>query len=168
MGLREIKTIPDEVLRRKSKKVTVFDKELSELIDDMFETMRCEPGVGLAAPQVNVSKRVIVIEYAENEGDQPKFYALINPEITISSEETEFGIEGCLSIPNIAGEVERYSNIVVKGFNKHGNKVKVKANGWLARIFQHEIDHLDGILFTDRAIKIWQTEVKPTQPIAEK
>ncbi|MDX9850404.1 MAG: peptide deformylase [Anaerolineaceae bacterium] len=167
MALREVVIIPDEVLRRKAHKITNFDKDLSILIDDMFETMRLAPGVGLAAPQVNISQRVIVVEYAEDEGVKPKSYAVINPEIIKTSPETELGIEGCLSIPNLVGEVERFSAVVVKGFNKLGKPVKIKASGWLARIFQHEIDHLEGILFTDRATRIWQPPQEETEKLPE-
>lgn len=156
MALRKIVTIPEEVLRKKAHKVTNFDKDLSNLVDDMFETMRKAPGVGLAAPQVAISQKVIVVEYAEDEDKKPKSYAVINPEIIKTSSDTEMGIEGCLSIPNLVGEVERFSAVVVKGFNQFGKPVKIKASGWLARIFQHEIDHLDGILFTDRATRVWQ------------
>jgi len=167
MALREVVTIPDEVLRRKAHKVTNFDKDLSTLIDDMFETMRQAPGVGLAAPQVAISQRVIVVEYAEEEEEKPKSFAVINPEIIKTSAETEMGIEGCLSIPNLVGEVDRFSAIVVKGFNKQGKPVKIKSSGWLARIFQHEIDHLDGILFTDRATRIWQPPQEETAELPE-
>lgn len=164
MALREVVTIPDEVLRRKAHKVTNFDQDLSTLIEDMFETMRQAPGVGLAAPQIDISQRVIIVEYAEDEAEKPKSFAVINPEIIKTSAETELGIEGCLSIPNLVGEVERFSAVVVKGFNKQGKPVKIKSSGWLARIFQHEIDHLEGILFTDRATRIWQP---PQEEIAE-
>jgi len=167
MALREVVTIPDEVLRRKAHKVTNFDKDLSTLIDDMFETMREAPGVGLAAPQIDISQRVIVVEYAEEEEEKPKSYAVINPEIIKTSTETEIGIEGCLSIPNLVGEVERFSTVVVKGFNKQGKPVKIKSSGWLARIFQHEIDHLEGILFTDRATRIWQPPQEETAELPE-
>jgi peptide deformylase len=167
MALREVVTIPDEVLRRKAHKVTNFDKDLSTLIDDMFETMRQAPGVGLAAPQIDISQRVIVVEYAEEEEEKPKSYAVINPEIIKTSTETEIGIEGCLSIPNLVGEVERFSTVVVKGFNKQGKPVKIKSSGWLARIFQHEIDHLEGILFTDRATRIWQPPQEETAELPE-
>ncbi len=156
MALRTVVTIPDGVLRKKAHKVTNFDKDLTTLVDDMFETMRKAPGVGLAAPQVGISQKVIVVEYAEEEDKKPKSYAVINPEIIKTSAETELGIEGCLSIPNLVGEVERFSAVVVKGSNQMGKPVRIKANGWLARIFQHEIDHLDGILFTDRATRVWQ------------
>ncbi len=167
MALREVVTIPDEVLRRKAHKVTNFDKDLYTLIDDMFETMRQAPGVGLAAPQIDISQRVIVVEYAEEEDEKPKSFAVINPEIIKTSTETEMGIEGCLSIPNLVGEVERFSAVVVKGFNKQGKPVKIKSSGWLARIFQHEIDHLEGILFTDRATRIWQPPQEETAELPE-
>ncbi|PKO04655.1 MAG: peptide deformylase [Chloroflexi bacterium HGW-Chloroflexi-3] len=167
MALKEVVTIPDEVLRRKANKVTNFDKDLSTLIDDMFETMRQAPGVGLAAPQIDISQRVIVVEYAEEEEEKPKSFAVINPEIIKTSAETELGIEGCLSIPNLVGEVERFSTVVVKGFNKLGKPVKIKSSGWLARIFQHEIDHLEGILFTDRATRIWQPPQEETAELPE-
>lgn len=159
MALREIITLPDPVLRRKARKVTEINKSLQTLIDDMIETMRQAPGVGLAAPQVNISERVIVVEYEENdevEESPKKLYVLINPEITAASDEKEMGIEACLSIPGLAGDVERHSEIQLKGLNRHGKPTRLKAHGWLARIFQHEIDHLDGIVFTDRAVKVWK------------
>lgn len=161
MALREIVFLPDPVLRRKARKVTTFDGDLQVLIDDMIETMREAPGVGLAAPQVGVSERVIVVEYAEDEEDEDgpkKLYVLVNPEIVAPSEETELGIEGCLSVPGLIGEVDRHTSLTVKGLNRRGQAVKYKVNGWLARIFQHEIDHLEGVLFTDRATKAWRVK----------
>ncbi len=159
MALREIVTVPNDVLRRKARKITEFDKELQKTIDDMIETMREAPGVGLAAPQVGLSERLVVVEYEEDDEkeDSPKkLYVVVNPEVISTSEETEMGIEGCLSVPGLVGEVERSLEIVVRGQNRRGQPVKIKANGWLARIFQHEIDHLDGILYTDRATKVWK------------
>ena len=169
MTLRPIVTLPDPVLRRKARAITSFDDSLQTLIDDMLETMREAPGVGLAAPQVNVSERLIVIEYSDDEEDEngeiiempKKRYVLINPEIVKTSEETELGVEGCLSIPGLVGEVERFSMVQIKGLNRRGKPVKLKAEGWLARIVQHEIDHLNGVVFPDRATKVW----KPTEPI---
>ncbi|HAL15389.1 MAG TPA: peptide deformylase [Anaerolineaceae bacterium] len=161
MALREIVTVPNDVLRRKARKITEFDKELQKTIDDMVETMREAPGVGLAAPQVGLLDRLVVVEYEEDDEkeDSPKkLYVVVNPEIISASEETEMGIEGCLSVPGLVGEVERSLEVVVRGQNRRGQPVKIKADGWLARIFQHEIDHLDGILYTDRATKVW----KPT------
>ena len=170
MPARTIVVVPEEVLRRKARPVTKFDDELQALIDDMVETMRLAPGVGLAAPQVGVSERVIVVEYYENEeqaeeseeGEAPKrLYAVVNPEITRKSTETELGIEGCLSIPGLNGEVERHLGVTVKGFNRRGQPLTLKLKGWTARIFQHEIDHLNGVLFTDLATRIWNIDTPP-------
>ncbi len=160
MSLRKIVTVPEPVLRRKAHKVTDFGADLQELIDDMVETMRAAPGVGLAAPQINVSQRVIVIEYGDEEDEQvpAKLYLVVNPEILRPSPELEKGTEACLSIPGFLGEVERVTSLTVKGQNRHGQPVRIKAKGWLARIFQHEIDHLDGVLFTDRALWIRKIE----------
>ncbi|MFC2065434.1 peptide deformylase [Chloroflexota bacterium] len=159
MAVLEITTIPDPVLRRKAQPVTRIDEDIRELIDNMVETMRVAPGVGLAAPQVGVSQRVIVVEYTTNEEDEEapkKLYMIINPEIKVLDDSTEMGIEGCLSLPGLLGEVDRVTKVSVKGLNHQGNPIKIKADGWLARIFQHEIDHLDGIVFTDRASRIWK------------
>lgn len=162
MAIREIVFTPDPVLRRRARKITVFDKDLQALIDDMIETMRAAPGVGLAAPQVGVSERLIVVEYGENEEEDEeapkKLFVVINPEITAASEEKVEGVEACLSVPRMMGEVDRHEKIIVRGLNRHGKPVKYKLKGWLARIFQHEIDHLEGVLFTDRATRIWRAQ----------
>jgi peptide deformylase len=170
MTLRPIVKLPEPILRRKAKPVTRFDKNLQTLIDDMIETMREAPGVGLAAPQVNVAERLIVIEYAEedDEGElqenkkptqKPKqLFVMANPEIVKASEEMVVGVEGCLSIPGLMGEVERHQALQIKGLNRYGKPMKLKVDGWLARIFQHEIDHVNGVLFTDRATRVWQPE----------
>jgi len=173
MALRTIVTLPDPVLRRKARPVAKFDKDLQALIDDMIDTMRDAPGVGLAAPQVGVSERVIVVEYAEpeevEEGEEPKevepkLYVMVNPEIVKSSPDTVVGVEGCLSIPTLVGEVERAHEVRIRGLNRRGQPMKVKAEGWLARIFQHEIDHINGVVFTDLATQVWQ----PEEPIEDK
>ena len=167
MALRQIVTVPEPILRRKAKPITKFDKNLQTLIDDMIETMRDAPGVGLAAPQVNISEQLIVVEYSEEDEDDDedaeekpekpkKLYVMINPEITKTSEEKVLGVEGCLSIPGIQGEVERFEAIQVKGLNRYGKPQKLKVHGWMARIFQHEIDHLNGVLFTDLAERLWK------------
>lgn len=160
MSLRPIVNVPDVVLRRKAHKVNEFDQDLQTLIDDMVETLRQAPGVGLAAPQIGVLERVVVIEYSsddsEDENAPKKLFTLVNPEIIKTSDDTEIGVEACLSIPGLVGEVERSYQIMVKAQNRRGQAVKIKARGWLARIFQHEIDHLDGILYTDRATKVWK------------
>ena len=129
MAILEIALLPEPVLRRKAKKITTFDKDLQTFIDNMIETLRDAPGVGLAAPQVSVSSRLVVVEYGEEdeEGNQitpKKLYVVVNPEIVQASEEMETGIEGCLSIPGFVGEVERSKKIVVKGLNRYGKPVK--------------------------------------------
>jgi peptide deformylase len=159
MAVREIVYIPDAVLRRKAHKVTTFDKEFLDTVSDMIETLRDAPGVGLAAPQVGLSLRLIVVEFGDEEDDEvpKKLYVVANPEIVETSEDDKvMGVEACLSIPGLAGEVERYRDIVVKGLNRQGKPIKIKARDWLARIFQHEIDHLDGVVYTDRATRVWQ------------
>lgn len=168
MPIRKIVTHPDPVLRRKARKVTEFTPELQALIDDMVETMRVAPGVGLAAPQVDVSLRVIVVEYGDEEDPEApaRLYVVVNPEITRLSPDKEAGAEGCLSIPGFAGNVERPLEAVVKGLNRHGKPQRIKASGWLARIFQHEIDHLDGVLFIDRADKVWRLEDEDVEAVA--
>jgi peptide deformylase len=178
MTVREILSEPNPVLRKKATKVAKVTSEIRRLIDDMIETMRDAPGVGLAATQIGVGQRVITVEYAEEpdeapgkepaEGEtpppppEPVLYVLIDPEITRRSQEKIVGIEACLSVPGFAGDVERHVEVVVKGYNPQGAPVRIKAKDWLARIFQHEIDHLDGILYVDRAEKVW--EIRPEDP----
>lgn len=137
---------PEErrILRAKAKKVSRFDPYLERLIEDMRETMRAAPGVGLAAPQVGQSIRVLVAEYEDES------VALVNPEIIKRAEEQEYGTEGCLSIPGYVGDdVPRSLAVTVKARDAKGKEIRIKAEGWYARILQHEIDHLDGILYTD-------------------
>jgi peptide deformylase len=173
MALRQIVYLPAPILRRKAKPVTKFDKDLQTLIDDMIETMREAPGVGLAAPQIDLPMQLAVIEYAEGEDEEEnegkelkkKLFVLINPEIVKTSEEKVFGVEGCLSIPGLIGEVERHEAIQVKALNRHGQPVKLKVDGWMARIFQHEIDHLNGVLFTDRATRVWKPQEEDETPL---
>jgi peptide deformylase len=160
-------------LRLKAKPVKKFDKELQTLVDDMFETMLNEPGVGLAAPQIGESIRLVVIEYAEEPEDEnapepkPKRYVLVNPEITERSEEMVEGIEGCLSVPGLIGKVARHEKITVKALTRHGKPQKVKAEGWMARIIQHEMDHLDGILYIDRASEIYEPVSEDAEEFTE-
>ncbi len=167
MAVREIISLPAEVLRKKARKISDFGAGFQTFVDDMIETMRAAPGVGLAATQVDVSQRLIVVEYGEEEDEEApqKLYIVANPEIVRFSEEKVLGIEACLSIPGFAGDVFRSLEIIVRGQNRRGKPVKIKAQGWLARIFQHEIDHLDGILFIDRAEKIWNIEEEPEQAV---
>ena len=160
MTLRNIITVPHKVLRQKAHKVTKFDDNLRTLLDDMVETLRDAPGVGLAAPQIGILEQIVVIEFGDEEDEDipKKLYTVVNPKITRMSGEKVMGVEGCLSIPGVVGDVERSTSIVVKGQNRNGQKVKLKLNGWIARIFQHEIDHLTGVLFTDLAESIWQPD----------
>ena len=144
MAIHKIITSENPILRQKAKKVHRFDASMQKLVDDMFETMHAAHGAGLAAPQIALSIRLFVAEYEENK------IALFNPEI-IKAEGEELGTEGCLSIPGYAGDnIRRAASVVVKGQDVRGKPVRVKAEGWYARVLQHEIDHLDGILFLDR------------------
>ncbi len=144
MAIHKVITSENSILRQKAKKVHRFDASMQKLVDDMFETMHAAHGVGLAAPQIALSIRLFVAEFEENK------LALFNPEI-IKAEGEELGTEGCLSIPGYAGDnIRRATSIVVKGQDVRGKPVRVRAEGWYARVLQHEIDHLDGILFLDR------------------
>ncbi|MDH3943401.1 MAG: peptide deformylase [Anaerolineae bacterium] len=160
MSIREIVTLPHAALRKKARKVADFGKPLQQLVDDMIETMRAAPGVGLAAPQLDVHQRVIVVEFGDEEDPEvlPTLYVVVNPEIKRPSREILLGQEGCLSIPGLVGDVERSASVVVRGQNRRGHPIKIKAEGWLARIFLHEIDHLNGVLFVDKAEKIYKLE----------
>jgi len=160
MALRKVLRVPHPSLRQKARPVVDFDQELGTLIDDMVETMRSESGVGLAGPQIDVGLRVIVVEFGSetNPDLPPTLYPVVNPRITDFSLETEVGAEGCLSIPDQMGDVERAVQITLEGQNRRGEPIKMKPRGWLARIFQHEVDHLDGILFTDRADEVWNID----------
>ncbi len=158
MAILDIVTFPEPSLRLKAKQVTKFDYELQTLVDSMFETMRDAPGVGLAAPQIGQSLRLVVVEYTDDEDEnaRPKKYVLVNPEIVKRSEEMVTDIEGCLSLPGLAGTVERHEAVTIKAKNRFGKPLKIEAEGWLARIFQHEIDHLDGVLYIDRAEEVFE------------
>lgn len=162
MALRNIITTPHPVLRGKAKKVTTFDQELRTLIDDMVETMRQAPGVGLAAPQINVSLRLFVAEFGDENDEEASVqtYTIVNPKIIKTSRETDIGVEGCLSIPGLVGEVMRPIEAKVGGYDRNGEAITIEAKGWLARIFQHEIDHLDGVLFTDHALRVWNPDAE--------
>jgi peptide deformylase len=151
MAILDIVIEGDPVLRKKAVKVRRADDGIRKLADDMFETMLEAPGVGLAAPQVGKSIRLIVVHVPEDEDDGTPEVSLklLNP-VIIKSHGTQVGAEGCLSIPGWAGDVERAMSVTVKGFDMENKPVRVKANGYLAVVLQHEIDHLDGILFPDR------------------
>ncbi len=152
MAIRRIYLAHEPILRQTAKPVTRFHDGLQELIDDMLETMQSAPGVGLAAPQVGESLRLFVAQWPEDEEDQEswKTYTIVNPVIVKMSQEEEEGEEGCLSVPGYVGDVWRSTEILVKGRDRYGKKLRMKIRGWLARIFQHEIDHLNGTLFIDR------------------
>jgi peptide deformylase len=154
MAIRMIVQDPDPILREKSKPVTKFNANLHKLLDDMAETMYDANGVGLAAPQVGVLKRVIVIDT----GDEHGLIEMVNPEI-IEREGEQFGPEGCLSIRGINGDVRRAMRVKVRGQDRYGNFFEIEGEELLARAFQHEVDHLNGILFTDIAERIY--EVRP-------
>ena len=144
MSIRPIRKYPDPVLRLKAKKVPVVDKSVKALIDDMIETMRAGAGCGLAAPQVGVSLRCIVLGMPEEEP-----YAIINPEIVKRVGEREVE-EACLSVPDLAGNVKRSISVIVKGIDRHGKPIRVRGKELLGQALEHEIDHLNGILFLDR------------------
>jgi len=132
------------MLRTKAKKAPKVDASIVKLIDDLAETMLAAPGAGLAAPQIGVPLRVFVVR-----GDENQIVGLVNPEL-VRGEGVQVGYEGCLSYPGWVGEVARYEDVVIKGKNRHGKDVRIKAGGFTARAYQHELDHLDGILFIDR------------------
>ncbi len=145
MAVLPIRIVPDPVLREKAKKVPQIDASIQRLIDDMIDTMRDAPGVGLAAPQVGVSLRVVVVETPEM--DEP--LALINPEIVKTSGE-RLVEEGCLSIPGYKAEITRSVNVSVKGLTRDGRRMRIKASDdLLAQALEHELDHIDGILYVD-------------------
>lgn len=145
MAIYPIKKIGDPVLRAKAREVSKVTDQTRKLIEDMFDTMYDAPGVGLAAPQVGISQRIIVIDVDDNP------IALVNPEI-IEARGTQLGEEGCLSIPNDRAKVERSAFVRVRGLNPEGREVEIAGDDLLARALQHEIDHLEGILFTDKKV----------------
>lgn len=153
MALRIIVKDPDPVLREKAKPVPKITPNIHKLLNDMAETMYDAQGVGLAAPQVGILKRVIVMDV----GDENGLIELINPEI-IEREGEQFGPEGCLSIPGLTGDVRRAQRVKVKGLNRNGEEFELEGTDLLARCIQHEVDHLNGVLFTDLAEKTYRSE----------
>jgi peptide deformylase len=161
MALLDIRVLGDPILRERTRPVIEITDEIRTLIDDMFETMYAAEGIGLAAPQVGRSERIAVIDV---DGHQ---YVLINPEIVSRGSNTDREEEGCLSIPEISGSVERPTTVVLRALDKDGNPYELEAEGLLARCIQHEVDHLDGRLFIDyfsllkrrSATKKWEKEV---------
>ena len=158
--IREIRVLRDPVLRKKAVWVPEIDKSIIQLVDDMIMTMQKSEGVGLAAPQVGVSLRVITLQMPDQEP-----FCIINPEITKRNGEVEL-MEGCLSVPGYQGEVIRSVSIVAKGLNLKGEKIKIKAGGLLSQAIEHETDHLDGILYIDRLendTKLYKIEPQDTR-----
>ena len=153
MALRKILTEPNTILRQKSLAVEKIDEDLQKLMADMLETMYAAPGIGLAAIQIGIPKRVIVLDIAQKEGSKnPIFF--INPEIIEKSKNNSTYEEGCLSVPGQFAEINRSEKCHVKYLDSHGEKKEIKAEGMLATCIQHEIDHLEGILFIDYLSKL--------------
>ena len=156
----DILTIPEKVMKLESEPIETIDGELLSFMDDMLETMYKAPGIGLAAPQVGILKRVVTIdvskrEESDDDKESPRNpYFMINPEIVWSSEDPSVYEEGCLSIPDFYAEVERPAEVVVQFLDREGKEVELKADGLLATCIQHEVDHLDGILFIDHISKL--------------
>ena len=152
----------DPVLRQVAKPQRKFNRSLLKLMADMLETMYDAPGVGLAAPQIGLARRIVVIDAGE--GDGPLY--LVNPEIRERTGAVR-AYEGCLSVPGYVGEVERYQRVLVHAFDADGRELWLRGEDWLARIFQHEIDHLDGVLYKDRAFRVVPDEVYEAEIRAE-
>lgn len=160
MSVRRIVLTPNKILEEKCQKVTNFDESIKDLAQDLIDTVKDAKnpeGAGLAAPQIGVLKRVCVVRQFFSDPQNPemvssKEFVLINPEIISESNEKYIDIEGCLSIPDTYGKVERYENIEIEAQNVNGEKFKINANDFFGRVIQHEIDHLDGILFTTKII----------------
>lgn len=147
MAVYKIVELGDPVLREKARPVPEVNRSILKLLDNMADTLYAARGAGLAAPQIGVSKRVIVVDCGEG------LWEIINPEI-VSRKGEEIAAEGCLSIPGVSGEVKRAAQVVVKGLDRSGREIRIEASGLGARALQHETDHLDGVLFIDRAIKL--------------
>ncbi|SDB97946.1 peptide deformylase [Melghirimyces thermohalophilus] len=150
MAIRKIVLVPDPILKEKAKPVTKFNSRLHKLLDDMAETMYDAPGVGLAAPQVGIPKRVLVVD------DGNGLIEAVNPELFNKKGESINPPEGCLSIPGLLGEVRRAEQVTMKAQDRDGNPFEIEAEGYLARILQHETDHLNGVLFTDIAERVFE------------
>ncbi|RQD77814.1 MAG: peptide deformylase [Candidatus Syntrophonatronum acetioxidans] len=152
MAIRMIRKGNEEILKEKASLVKEITPNIIGILEDMAETMYCEEGIGLAANQIGIPKRLVVIDIQDG-----NLLELINPEI-MEQEGKEVGIEGCLSFPGILGEVPRATRVVVEALNREGKKIKLEANGLLARVLQHEIDHLEGKLLVDRAVRFLEEE----------
>jgi len=150
--LRTILTDNHPTLRKVARRVNpaeIAEPMFQQLIDDMFETQYAAPGIGLAAPQVGVSKRVFTVDLQDDEEEHGPL-VVINPKFTVTEGEVD-AVEGCLSVPGYVGDVTRFEHVVCAGLDRHGKKITIDAHGWFARCLQHEMDHLDGIIYTDKA-----------------
>ena len=158
LDIVQVGSAKSEILAQPATRVRDFGPKLHQLLDRMLETLREAPGVGLAAPQVGVDLRVAVIEYPDDEEDPEntlRVYELINPEI-VRAKGAEVGQEGCLSIPGMVADVERATYLLVRAQDRNGQEYRIKVYDWLARVFQHEIDHLHGVLMTDKATQLYK------------
>lgn len=156
MAQRQIREVGDNLLRKKSREIEIVDDKVRQLLDDMYETLKASnDGIGLAAPQVGVLKRAIVIDLGE-EGDG-KVYKLVNP-VIVKRKGEQVCREGCLSVPGVLGDVVRPKEVVVEALDENGKKVEIKAKDLFAIVLSHEIDHLDGILFIDKATEIFDAD----------
>lgn len=166
MAVLEMKYLGDPVLRQPAEEIDTPDDELRRLARDMFDTMYAEDGVGLAGPQIGVTRRIIVVDPRE-EGIRPM--ALLNPRVVEAADETERSEEGCLSIPGLRELVDRSTSVVIEAMDLEGEDVRLEAEGLFARVLQHEVDHLEGVLFIDRLsplkrkmlLKKWE-KIKPS------
>ena len=166
--IREILTDGHPTPRKVAKKVDpseIADPIFQQLLDDMFATMYAAPGIGLAAPQVGISKRVFIVDMQDDE-DEHGPLVVINPKFTVTEGERD-GIEGCLSVPGMVGDVTRFNHVVVTGLDRHGHKLKLDAEGYFAVCLQHENDHLDGVLYTDKARNIRPAVTEEEVAVAE-
>ncbi len=164
--IREIITDGHPTLRKVAKKVDpkeIADPLFQQLIDDMFETMYAAPGVGLAAPQVNVSKRMFVMDVQEDEHEPA---VVINPKFELTEQEEEM-TEGCLSVPGFVGEITRFHRVAVTGLDRYGDKIRLEGEGLFAQCLQHEIDHLNGVLYVDKAKNVRKAQTDEEVAVAE-
>jgi peptide deformylase len=167
--LRTILTDNHPTLRKVAKRVDpaeIADPMFQQLIDDMFATQYAAPGIGLAAPQVGVSKRLFTVDLQDDESPNDGPLVLINPKFTLTEGEVE-AVEGCLSVPGYVGEVTRYEHVVCTALDRNGKKISFDAHGWFARVLQHEMDHLDGIIYTDKAKNVRLAETEEEIAVAE-
>lgn len=154
MSVLKVYEYPHPILKKKAEKVEKVDDELRRFLDDMLETMYHAAGVGLAAPQVGVSKRIVVIDISHDEKDKMEPLYMVNPEIIWKSEDMVCGEEGCLSVPDQRAEVERFAAVKVKYLDYNGEEKELSADDFLAVAVQHELDHLDGVLYIDRISRL--------------